>query len=57
VSRAARAVWDFVVGDDPLIAAGVVIALGVTALLAAWWITPLAVPLLLLLAVDRERRR
>jgi len=57
VSRAARAVWEFVVGDDWVIAAGVVLALGLTALLAAWWITPLAVLVLLLLAVDRERRR
>jgi hypothetical protein len=41
-------VWDFVVGDDWRIAAGVVIALGVTALIAgtsaaAWWILPVAV--------------
>jgi hypothetical protein len=43
-----RFLWDFVVGDDWRIAAGVVIALGVTALisgtsLAVWWILPLAV--------------
>ena len=43
-----RFVWDFVVGDDWRIAAGVVVALGVTALvagtsLAAWWILPVAV--------------
>ncbi len=55
--RAAHAVWDFVVGDDWVLAAGVVAALAITALLAAWWITPLAVLGLLLLAVDRERRR
>jgi hypothetical protein len=41
-------VWDFVVGDDWRIAAGVVLALAVTALVAetslsAWWILPLAV--------------
>lgn len=43
-----RFLWDFVVGDDWRIAAGVVVALGVTALvadtsLAAWWIMPVAV--------------
>jgi hypothetical protein len=40
--------WDFIVGDDWRIAVGVVIALGVTALIAgssfaAWWVLPLAV--------------
>jgi hypothetical protein len=40
--------YDFVVGDDPLIATAVVIALGLTAGLAslgasAWWVLPLAV--------------
>jgi hypothetical protein len=47
-----RFVWDFVVGDDWRIAAGVVVSLGVTALvaetsIAAWWILPVAVALLL----------
>ncbi len=42
--------YDFVVGDDWTIAAGVVIALGLTALLArsniaAWWLLPVAVAL------------
>lgn len=37
--------YDFVVGDDPVIAAVIVIALGVTALIAsggnaAWWVMP-----------------
>ncbi len=40
-------VWEFVVGDDWRIAAGVAVALAVTALVAdagvaAWWILPLA---------------
>ena len=44
--------WDFVVGDDWRIAAGVVVALGLTAALAtttvpAWWLLPCAVPALL----------
>jgi hypothetical protein len=52
----ARFVWDFVVGDDWRIAVGVVIALGVTALLAdtavaAWWVLPVAVAGLLGLSV------
>jgi hypothetical protein len=42
-----RFLWDFVVGDDWRIAAGVVIALGATAALAgagvaAWWLLPVA---------------
>jgi hypothetical protein len=40
--------YDFVVGDDPLIAVVVVLALAITAVLAGsgvagWWVTPLAV--------------
>jgi hypothetical protein len=47
-----RFVWDFVVGDDWRIAVGVVLALGVTALVAdtdvaAWWLLPVAVVLVL----------
>jgi hypothetical protein len=47
-----RFLWEFVVGDDWRIAAGVVVALGVTAAVAgttvaAWWILPVAVLLLL----------
>jgi hypothetical protein len=39
--------YDFVIGDDPLVAAVIVIALGVTALIAsggtaAWWVMPAA---------------
>jgi hypothetical protein len=47
-----RFLWDFVVGDDWRIAVGVVIALGITGLVAgtsvaAWWIVPVAVIALL----------
>jgi hypothetical protein len=47
-----RFIWDFVVGDDWRLAVGVVLALGVTALVAstsvaAWWILPAAVAALL----------
>jgi hypothetical protein len=59
--RAARAVWDFVVGDDPWTAVGVAVALGATALLAgtgaaAWWVMPLAVVVLLALSLRRAVR-
>ncbi len=54
-------VWDFVVGEDWRTALGVVLALGVTALVAetsvsAWWIMPLAVLLLLALSIRRAAR-
>ena len=47
-----RFLWDFVIGDDWRIAAGVAVAVGVTGLVAdastsAWWILPAAVALLL----------
>jgi hypothetical protein len=53
--------YDFVVGDDWRVAAGVVVALGVTALVAttevaAWWIMPVAVILLLAWSVSRVAR-
>jgi hypothetical protein len=56
-----RFVWDFVVGDDWRIAAGVVLALGLTALVAgssvaAWWILPVAAPALLAFSVWRAAR-
>jgi uncharacterized membrane protein len=52
------AVGEFVVGDDWQTAAGVVLALGLTALIAAggvpaWWFVPLAVIALLVLSVRR----
>ena len=51
--KAFGAFWyDFVIGDDWRIAAGVVVALGLTAAIAgttvaAWWVLPVAVLLLL----------
>ncbi|MDX6245905.1 MAG: hypothetical protein QOE76_3628 [Frankiales bacterium] len=44
--------WDFIVGDDWRIAAGVILAFAVTAAVAttsvpAWWLLPLAVVALL----------
>ncbi len=54
--------YDFVIGEDPLIAAGVVIALGLTAALAgaglsAWWVLPLSVVVVLSITVYRAARR
>jgi uncharacterized membrane protein len=53
--------WDFVVGDDWLVALLVVIAIGATAALAAasvtaWWLLPLAVPVVLWLSLRRAIR-
>jgi hypothetical protein len=50
--------WDFVVGDDWRSAAGVVIAIGVTAALVAagvdaWWLMPAAVAAVLWLSLRR----
>ena len=56
-----RFLWDFVIGDDWRIAAGVVVALGLTALVAdtsvaAWWVLPAGVALLLAGSVWRAAR-
>jgi hypothetical protein len=53
--------YDFVVGDDWRLAVGVVIALGLTAILAgasvaAWWATPVVVVVLLVVSVTRAGR-
>ena len=58
----ARFCYDFVVGDDWTIALAVVVAIGVTALLAhhgvpAWWCMPLAVTLSLIWSLARATRR
>src|SRR5207302_337648 len=60
--RFGRFWWDFVIGDDWRIAAGVAIALGATAALAAadepaWWLLPIAVATLLYFSLKREARR
>jgi hypothetical protein len=44
--------WDFVVGDDWRVAAGVALALGLTSLLTheginAWWLLPVAIAVVL----------
>jgi len=57
----ARFWWDFVVGDDPLAALGVAAAIGATAALAAagvaaWWLLPLAVLVVLYRSLRRATR-
>ena len=54
--------WNFVVGDDWRVAAGIAVAFGLTALLAttalpAWWVLPLGVAVVLWLSVRRGARR
>jgi hypothetical protein len=61
--RAFAAFWyDFVIGDDWLVAAGVVISLALTyalsqANVAAWWLVPLFLVLLLPVSLWRATRR
>ena len=57
----ALGVWEFVVGDDWRAAIAVVLALGLTAIaaaadIAAWWIMPLAVLVILALSLRRAAR-
>jgi hypothetical protein len=57
----ARFWWDFIVGDDWRLAAGVALALSATWLLAreadeAWWLLPLAIAVVLALSVWRVAR-
>jgi len=57
------AFWvDFIIGDDPIVAVGVVIALAVTGLLAhndvtAWWLVPVATAILLTASLVRAARK
>jgi hypothetical protein len=53
--------WEFVIGDDWLVAVLVAAAIGATAVLAAasvaaWWLLPLAVPVALWLSLRRAIR-
>ncbi|HUC56462.1 MAG TPA: hypothetical protein VMA95_03615 [Streptosporangiaceae bacterium] len=54
--------YDFVIGDDWLVAAGVVVALGITFALAhvmnvtAWWLVPAILLVLLPLSLWRATR-
>jgi len=60
IRAAGLAVWDFVVGDDPLSAAGVVVALALTAVVAGagaggWWVMPIGVAAVLVVSLRRAR--
>jgi hypothetical protein len=53
--------WNFVVGDDWRLAAGVAVSIGLTAVLAhqgvdAWWLLPVAVAFLLAESLHRAVR-
>jgi hypothetical protein len=53
--------WDFIVGDDWVLAAGVVAALAATWFLthrdvSAWWLLPVAVVVLLVVSLRRATR-
>jgi hypothetical protein len=53
--------YDFIVGDDWTVAAGVIVALIITALLVkasitAWWLMPLAAVLLMFFSLQRATR-
>jgi hypothetical protein len=53
--------WNFIVGDDWLVAAGVAVALGLTSLLThegvnAWWLLPIGVVLVLTASLRRAVR-
>jgi hypothetical protein len=61
--KAFGAFWyDFIIGDDWLVAAGVVIALALTYALSrttvpAWWLLPLALAVMLPLSLWRQARK
>jgi hypothetical protein len=57
----ARFWWNFIVGDDWRVAAGLAVALGLTSLLThngvnAWWLLPLAIAFLLAGSLRRATR-
>ena len=61
MKRFTRFWWDFVVGDDWRIAAGIAVAIGLVALLhhvrvTSWWVLPLAVAALLYASLRRAPR-
>jgi hypothetical protein len=62
LARFARFWWDFIVGDDWRVAAGIGAALAASALLVAvgvpaWWVLPLAAVSLLADSLRRATRR
>jgi CBS-domain-containing membrane protein len=53
VASFGRVWWDFVVGDDWLAAAGVAVALALTAIVETWWVLPPAIALVLAVTLYR----
>jgi hypothetical protein len=61
VRRFAGFWWDFVIGDDWRVAVGVALAIAAVAVLhhrdvAAWWVLPVAVLLLLYVSLRRAAK-
>jgi hypothetical protein len=61
ITLALLAIWEFIVGDDWRTAVGVVVAIGLTAAIAAagvpaWWVMPIAVVVLLGVSIRRALR-
>jgi hypothetical protein len=61
ITSVLAATWEFIVGDDWRTAVGVVVALGLTAAIAAagvpaWWVMPVAVVVLLVVSIRRALR-
>ena len=61
LKRFGRFWWEFVIGDDWLVAVLAAVAIGATAVLAAagvaaWWLLPLTVPFVLWLSLRRAIR-
>ena len=61
LKRFGRFWWEFVIGDDWLVAVLAAVAIGATAVLAAagvaaWWLLPLTVPVVLWLSLRRAIR-
>jgi hypothetical protein len=61
VRRFAAFWWNFLVGDDWRVAAGILVAFGLTAALAAtsvpsWWLLPVAVATVLWFSLKRAAR-
>ena len=48
--------WDFIVGDDWRVAAGVAVGLALTAVFEVWWLLPPAVALVLFESLRRAAR-
>jgi hypothetical protein len=61
IREALLGAWEFIAGDDWVTAAGVVLSLGLTALISdgstGWFVMPPAVALLLSFSIWREARK